>query len=100
MADMSSVPSTPSGATSNSAAALAAPQTWEPSTEYKDAVAAAFERLIRTQDRGSTDTQRYLFIMRYLSALRDTYNENRSSSGPPAQAPTLGGASRRLEFFN
>tara|TARA_B100001059_G_C17618412_1_gene468215 strand:+ start:467 stop:760 length:294 start_codon:yes stop_codon:yes gene_type:complete len=97
MADMSSVPSTPSGATPNSAAALAAPQTYEPSTAYKDAIAAAFERLIRTQDRGSTDTQRYLFIMRYLSGLRDTYNENRSSSGPPRQAPPLA-ASRRLEF--
>ena len=98
MADMSSVPSTPSGATPNSAAALAAPQTYEPSTAYKDAIAAAFERLIRTQDRGSTDTQRYLFIMRYLSGLRSTYDHNRSSPVHRTQAPTLGGASRRLEF--
>lgn len=97
MADMSSVPSTPSGAaTPNSAAALAAPQAYEPSTEYKDVIAAAFERLINTEDGGSTDTQRYLFIMRYLGALRPTYDHNRSSPGPRTQAPTL--TPRSIEF--
>lgn len=81
--------------TPNSAALLAAPQAWEPSTDYKDHVGQTLVQLIRTPDGDSTNTQRYLFIVRTLDDLRSAFDDN-GSDVLPSYARRL--RPLRLEF--
>lgn len=96
MADMSSLPSSPSADAPSGAALLAVPQAWEPSTVYKDDVGTRLAAIINTPDGDSTDTQRYLYVLRTLQGLRDVYNHNRRSGLTPEQAATV--TPRRLDF--
>lgn len=100
MADMSSLPSSPSADAPSGAALLAVPQAWEPSTVYKDDVGTRLAAIINTPDGDSTDTQRYLYVLRTLQGLATAFDDNRGPELTPEQAAavTPGTVVRHINF--